>query len=112
MRAANDTIIEQSESLADDWVSEIIPLYSITNYSIQLVFGGTLSGVFLLECTQSQKPEIGVWTEIEGSRQTVNEDGDHTWEVRETGNLYVRIRWLYSSGSGTLITARFNAKGS
>ena len=113
MRVANDTIIpDGSPTLGGDWTSESLPLEHIAMFSIQLEFDGTPSGAFILECSNDDdNKEPTNWTLIEGSTQSISEAGDHTWNVEDSAFNWVRVRWIYSAGTGTLNSARFNAKG-
>lgn len=115
MSVANDNIIPGNPiSLSSDWTSEPVYIYQIVVLAIQLVFDGSPNGVFSLECSNdeyspSQEPQN--WTLIRGSEQSVNEDGNHTWNIEDAGYRWVRVQWVRTSGSGTLQSARYNGKG-
>jgi hypothetical protein len=115
LSVANDNIIPGDPvSLAIDWTSEPVYIYQIVVLSIQLVFNGSPNGVFSLECSNdeyssSQSPQN--WTLITGSEQSVNEDGNHTWNIEDAGFRWVRVNWVSASGTGTLQVARYNGKG-
>lgn len=117
MRIANDTLIEAPEDLTNDWTSVPVWIGTVTEYSIQLVFTGTLQGIFKLQLSndREQSPErtenILNFSDISGSSQVIEESGDHTWDVRAAGYRWVRVKWIAASGAGTLQIARFNTKG-
>jgi hypothetical protein len=123
MRVANDSLLNEGETiaLASSWESKAINLASIMNYSIQLKWTGTPVGQYKLQCSNDPNDsnrgdnywasKVATWTDIEGSEQLVNMDGNHTWQVRSAGYMWVRVVWLPTSGSGTLTSARFTAKG-
>lgn len=119
MHIANDNFFESSSSidLSSNWTSEAMPLEHIVQFTIQLVFTGTMTGCFYLECSsesfdlrKSNKTPTK-WTKIEGSTQNITEGGDHTWNVEDVGFAWVRIQWENTSSSGTLSSAQINAKG-
>lgn len=123
MRIGQDTIIPNGpQDLSNSWTSDPILLEHVSNYSIQLVFSGTLTGTWSLqsstdeghtsqatEATRAQGVEN--WTTIFGSEQAIVEAGDHTWNVQQAGYKWVRIAWEPSSGTGSLDSARFYTKG-
>lgn len=103
---------------------ELKPLYlgSIADYSIQLVFSGTPVGSWKLQVSNdpgriTANSESGKytgvtnWTDLTGSAQSITEAGDHTWNAKGTGYLWVRVVWTRVSGTGTLTSARQNVKG-
>lgn len=49
MRYANDSLITAPVDLTNDWTSPPVWIGTVTEYSIQLVFTGTLTGVFKLQ---------------------------------------------------------------
>lgn len=121
MRIGNDTIIDSAQDLASPWVSDPFWLGHVQAYSISLLFIGSPEGLFRLECSndrgadQNGSPQTwdGVtnWTVVDGSGQLIDEAGDHTWSVADVSYRWVRVRWLPSSGTGSLTAARINTKG-
>ena len=121
MRIANDTLIQQTVDLSTSWSSDAIYLGQVANYSIQLVFVGNLEGSFKLQCSNdagrpsSGRPytsnQVENWTNISGSTQVVDEEGNHTWDVENTGHAWVRVTWSPTAASATLTSARFTLKG-
>lgn len=122
MRIANDLITLDSTDLSANITSEPIWLAHICNYSIQLVFAGAPQGEFKLQLSNdfgnaqaaqedNRDFQITHWTDITGSEQAILAAGNHTWQVQNAGYRWVRVIWTFSSGTGTLSSARFNVKG-
>lgn len=122
MREANDELTLSGTNMNTNITSDPIWLGHVVNYSIQLVFTGTPNGSFKLQCSNDEgRPEaaseddrdfkITNWTDITDSAQAVTAAGDHTYDVQNAGYRWVRVVWTFSSGSGTLSSARFNTKG-
>jgi hypothetical protein len=121
MRIANNSLLDlgATASFAIPWTSEPINLASVMNYSIQLQWTGTPVGELRLQVSndfndQNRSQQFWaptIWTDVEGSEQLVNAAGDHTWQVRDAGYMWVRAVWAPTSGSGTLTSARFTTKG-
>lgn len=121
MRIVNDSLIDSSANLGQSWTSPAINLSHIINYSIQLSWTGSPVGVLKLQCS-NDKPagldtvtsgavNVSTWTDIADSDQIVNAAGNHTWQAPSVGYMWVRVVWTPTSGTGTLVTARFTAKG-
>lgn len=120
MRLTNDTLITAPVDFSAPWTSEAIWCGTQHAASITLIFSGTPEGTLRLECSNDKGQEgtgalyaAGVtnWTIIEGSSQLIDEAGDHTWAVADISWRWLRARWIPSAGSGSLTSARFNAKG-
>lgn len=123
MRIANDSLLNIGETadFSNPWYSDPINLASVMNYSIQLKWTGAPVGELRLQCSNDVNDsnrgeeywaaQVTTWTDIEGSEQLVNMAGDHTWQVRSAGYMWVRAVWAPTSGTGTLTGARFTTKG-
>lgn len=118
MRVTNDSIISDAVDLSNSWVSEPIWLGHMRDFSIQLFFTGTPSGVFRLQCSNDREniadTNVGItnWGMVQGSTQTISASGDHTWAVSDAGYRWVRVQWIAGMGSvGSLTSARINGKG-
>lgn len=123
MRINNENLLDGvSTSLGADWVSEVLYLGHISQYSIQLVFTGTPDGVFKLQCSNDQghpnaqskaeqSADVVNWTDIAGSSQIVTDAGDLTYNSENVGYLWVRVVWVYNASTGTLSSVRANVKG-
>lgn len=94
-----------------------MPIEHVMALSIQLLFTGTPSGQFYLECSSEPfdkaraKEEPSTWTRVLGSEQSIIEAGDHTWNLEDNGFAWIRVKWEFSGGAGTLTSARINTKG-
>lgn len=129
MRISNDELtvnkVKPSHSPIDMSVafnSDPIWLGHISNYAIQLFFTGTPTGTLKLQASLDKgNPTKGEshwdlgsiknWTDLDCSSQGVSASGDHMWQVDNAGYNWVRVVWTPAGGTGTLDSARFNAKG-
>lgn len=81
-----------------------LDLGDMTNYAIQVTFSAnTIGGTLTLEGSLDQQ----TWTTIPDSSQTVTGGAAHMWSVEKAGYRYVRAKWAYSAGSGTLAIKAF-----
>lgn len=87
-----------------------VGLEHIANYSIQLVFTGTPSGSFKLQCSNDDSDPSN-WTDISGSSQTVSAAGSVTWNVENAGYKWVRVVYTFTASTGSLTVARCHIKG-
>ena len=122
MRINNEVIINIPTALTADWQSRAINLAHIAQYSLQAVFTGVFSGSFSLQVSNdsghSTNAEIATtvrdivsWTDIDSSIVQVTEAGDITWEDDNVGYLWVRIKYVHASGTGSLNKLTSNIKG-
>jgi hypothetical protein len=120
MRIANESLQDSATSMGSSFELRAVYLGHICNYSIQLVFTGTPGGTFKLQCSNdpglpnaSFDEDRGVtnWTDITGTAVVISAAGDLTWNVENAGYPWVRVVYTFSSGSGSLTSARANVKG-
>jgi hypothetical protein len=123
MRINNEDLQPSGASdMASSFNLKPVWLGHIANYSIQLVFTGSPNGTFKLQVSNDpghpnaqnkaeQYADVVNWTDVSGSAQPVSAAGDHTWQVENSGYAWVRVVWTFSSGSGSLTSARANVKG-
>lgn len=122
MRTSNDDLALSGTDMSVDITSDPIWLQNIVNYNIQLVFTGSPGGNFKLQISndlgnpqaveqQNQDFQIVNWTDMADSGQTISAAGNHSYEVQNSGHRWVRLIWTETSGSGTMTSFRFNAKG-
>jgi hypothetical protein len=117
VRISNDDIINGPVDLSANWTSDPIWLGHLYAYSVQLKFSGAPNGVFRLQCSNDKETDVSTaagvvnWTLYAGSSQVITEAGDHTWSVSDAGYRWVRVQWLAGLGTGSLDSAKFNAKG-
>lgn len=120
MRISNDTLITGPADMSQPWTSDAIWCGHISDMSISLEFTGSPEGYFRLQASNDVGSQfqgaydpnsVENWTNIDGSLQLIDEAGDHTWTITSMGWRWTRVQWVPSAGSGSLITARFNAKG-
>lgn len=122
MRIANDSLQDGATSMNSTFEMEPIFLGHIVYYSIQLVFTGSPTGNFKLQASNDKGLEdkrlggwdssgVSNWTDIADSQQAITAAGDHAWTVENAGYRWVRVVWTQTAGTGSLDSARFNAKG-
>lgn len=122
MRIANEAITLSSTDMSGSITGTAIYLGHICNYSIQLVFTGSPSGTFKLQCSNDAGNPNGAvppslssgvtnWTDIAGSSQVISAAGDITYQVENAGYAWVRVVYTFTSGTGTITSARVNVKG-
>lgn len=122
MRVLNDSLVSGAIDLSDDWASSPQWLGHIGQYSIQLVFSGSVVGTWSLQISddqgiinsQSQSNQVtGVdnWSTISGSQQAVTEGGTHAWDIESAGHNWVRVVFEAGAGSGSLDSGRCYTKG-
>lgn len=87
-----------------------VSLEHISNYSIQIVFTGTPSGTFKLQCSNDELSPSN-WTDVGSSDQAVTTAGDLVWNVENAGYKWVRVVYTRSSSTGSLTVGRCNIKG-
>lgn len=122
MRVSNISIQDSATDLGASANLNAVWIGHVVNYSIQLVFTGSPVGSFKLQAScdagspnASQQATLATgvsnWTDIASSSQAVSAAGNITWDVQNSGYNFVRVVWTYSSGSGTITSARINTKG-
>lgn len=123
MKVSNEPLITIPIDLSAS--TTLVPIYlgNIYTYSIQLIFTGTPTGTFKLQCSNDEghpkAPEkpyqyatVVNWVDITGGSQMIASDGIHTYNVETTGYLWVRVAWIAIPGSvGILTDARITIKG-
>lgn len=98
---------------ASSFVSVPFDLGDLATYACQVIFsggGGNLAGTLTLEASADESPATNFVT-VTGSNQAVNASAAHTWNVQGAGYRYVRVRWVFGSGTGNAdvrITAKEN----
>jgi len=108
MRIASDTIAWDNASMtADRVMAESIPLEHLYAVSLQLTFTGSPTGTFYLQASDDNV----TFCDITGSDQAITAAGTHIWDVTQISTKYVKARYAFGSGSGTLADVRFYAKG-
>ena len=87
--------------------SAAFDLGDLQTYSIQVDFSGAdVAGTLTLESSYFAE---GPWTTVLNSSQSVTASADHTWSVLGAGYRFVRVHWVYTSGTGN-ITANLVGK--
>lgn len=108
--------------MSTDFTSDALYLGNIVNYSIQLVFIGSPTGTFKLQCSNDpgspsspgrapQSNTVVNWTDVTDSTQGVSAAGNHVWNVENCGYVWVRVVYTAAYGNGLLLVARASVKG-
>ena len=88
------------QSAAQNLTSVYFDLGDKIDYAIQVAFTGSdVVGVLTLEA--SIDPTLGFVTVLNSS-QSVSSSAGHIWNVTGAGYRYIRINWVYTSGTGTI----------
>lgn len=86
-------------------------LQGINEYYIQAVFTGSPVGTFKLQVSSDivavgsdTNPSANVvnWIDYTGSSQSISASGNFAWKVDAGGERYVRLVYIFSSGTGSL----------
>lgn len=103
-------------SLGADWTSPWMSLESALAFSILAQLTGTPNGTLSLQYSndRTSEPPAPSWTpinviEVPSSSRSISAAGSQWWDISLTGALWVRMRFVRSSGTGT-INAQFNRK--
>jgi len=92
---------------AADSVSAAYDLGDLQTYSIDINFSGSdLIGTLTLQARNSDTSD---YVTVTNSSQAVTAGASHVWNVAGAAYRYVRVNWVWTSGSGT-ISAKFIAK--
>lgn len=126
MRIANDSLavsnVEAPFDMASSFVTDGFYLGHIAYFSIQAFFTGSPTGNFTLEASNDKGIEdrtsggwsaagVSNWTTVADSAFPVTAAGDVMWDVQNVGYRWVRVRWTWTAGSGSVTSIRANAKG-
>ena len=108
MRIATDNLTISNGAMTADRTSEVILLDHQYGYSVQIAWTGTPTGDFTLEASNDNTTFITV------SGSTVAAGGgagNHLWEVDVAMYRYVRVKYTFTSGTGTWTQALSYSKG-
>ena len=84
-------------------------LGDLTDLSVQVSFTGVnVVGTLTLEAA-STDPTAGFVTVLNSS-QAIAASGGHVWNVTGAGYRFIRVKWVYTSGTGNIKATLF-AKG-
>lgn len=118
MRVANFQIPSFiSGDMSGSLLSSAISVYQIYGWSAQFVFSGSPVGTLSVEVSDDayqnmdNAPQTPTnWTVLANSSQSISAAGDITYNVNLAFYNWVRFRYTFSSGTGT-INGRINLKG-
>lgn len=82
-------------NFTSDWFS----LAKVDRAAIEISSAGTLVGDLTLEATN--EPSLNKGSFIPDSGYSFNGDDSKVWNLYDSGFLYVRIKWVYTSGAGS-----------
>lgn len=115
----NKSIIAAGKSMASSFNSDVIPLKEMSVYFIQIFWSGSPVGSWSVQVSGDvgqQNPD-GTWTGItnwstySSSSQSITAAGDIVYKITTASEKFARIAYTSVSGSGSVTTARYNAKG-
>ena len=103
--------------------SQAMQTWDVFTFAIQVVFTGTPTGSFKLQCSCDNISQKGGatlplyapvnWTDIAGSPQSVTSGGSVVWNVSDIGYNYVRVVYTDTSGgtsTAVITSSLFNGK--
>lgn len=124
MRVKNENMLDESGAVDLSSSQNLKPVWlgHIAQYALQLVFTGSPVGTFKLQASNDvghidsagssmQVSGITNWTDVTGSAVAVSAAGNVMWNAENVGYTWVRVVWTYTSGSGSLTSARTYMKG-
>lgn len=124
MKTGNGSIIAAPLTLTSTVNSEAVLLQNVIDYAIQIVYTGTPTGSFKLQASNDDgQPLKGVspvtlgssvvnWTDVPSSSVAVSgAAGSSMWNIQDAGYRWVRVVYVFTSGTGSLTIARVNTKG-
>lgn len=121
MRVSNDQVVT-SQAMSGTGVINSDPIYlgHMAGVCIQAKWTGTPTGTFKLQCAvtkgenSANTPAVMPtdWQDIaDSSYATGGAAGTYTWNVRDAFYNWIRVVYTNASGTGTLESVIFNAKG-
>lgn len=122
MRINNNIIIASPQVLSANYIGPAIYLGHATQYAIQCFFSGSAVGTFSLQCSNdagnitgaslsSQVTNVTNWTDLTSSDISISGSGDITWADENVAYVWVRVKYVHTSGSGTIDKLTANSKG-
>lgn len=117
MRLTTTSLIVNSPvTLSANWISSPIWAGHAVHFSIYLSFTGVPEGVFSLEYSNDANDSTNTslpvnFARVEGSQQAVTTAGTHGWSVQNAGYRWLRVKFTYTTGTGSLTVANYNSKG-
>lgn len=123
MRIANDSIDFDDTDMTATRTSEAMWIGHVLNYAIQTAYTGSPVGDFKLQASLDKGDDsaatealrgagITTWTDIPSSTQAAGGSaGSVIWNTDNAGYMWVRIVYTFTSGTGTITSARLNTKG-
>lgn len=112
MKTVNDQVVT-SQSLSANFASDAILVDQIYGFSMHLIYTGTPSGILSIECSNDpvqRASDIANWTPISGATVTISAAGDTLFNVDKVYFRWIRIKYTFSSSTGSL-SANYFAKG-
>ena len=87
-----------NQSMAASFTSDAIPLIVKDGYSVHAVYVGSPVGNLILQASINGQD----WNDIEASSSNISTAGDILFNVTEANYIYARLKYTFSSGTGTL----------
>lgn len=92
-------------------VSNAFDIRTVVGFSVQAEYSGSPNGTLKLQASNDAPGSVAQdWVDISGSSVAVSSSGVYLYNVAEAFYGWVRLAWVFSSGSGTL-TAKIVTKG-
>jgi hypothetical protein len=102
-------LLDSSQSLGSTYTSPSFRFPNSLGFAIEANFtGGTLAGTFKLQACISGNSSS--FNDMQSTSLAVSGAGSAGWEIDKSYNLYVRVIYTPSSGTGTLTSLWINTK--
>lgn len=108
---ADRILIASSKSLGANYTSPAVNLEYIYGYSVQAIWTGSPVGHIALQMSLDYRPAnpslnlaevAGTWDEIDGSSADTTGINSFSWNVNTANYPFFRVKFTWTSGSGTL----------
>jgi hypothetical protein len=117
VKTANESLISSTQNMP--WTSDAIHVGTVAAYAIQLKYVTSSANVKLQVSCDAGNPQTASeswrgekvlnWTDLSNSETVLVESGDLTFDVDNASYKWVRV---VCTGTGVVLSARFNSKGS
>lgn len=98
-----------NESMGADVTSSNLALDSFSNFAIYAKYTGTPNGEIKLEASLDNTSSPTNWVQVGGSAVTIIGADDVIWNMSNASYKWIRVKYVRTSGTGTL-NVNYNVK--
>jgi len=92
-----------SSDMTASLVTQFMDIRGLPGCSIQAVYTGSPTGTLSIEATNSNPSKGAVtWVEVADSSTDITAEGSYFWNLKTAYYAFVRLKYVFTSGSGTL----------